>query len=122
MFYDAKPEIFLKARLLRNNETEAEKQLWKRLSNNQLNGLRFKRQHPIDKYIADFYCHQYKLIIEIDEVYHENQKQRELDQIRDKDMLELGLHVIRFSDTEIFHNINNVISNIRTYIDSKDLL
>lgn len=122
MFYGATPDIFLKARLLRANETKAEKALWKKLSNNQLNGLRFKRQHPIDKYIADFYCHKYKLVIEIDEAYHNNQKQHENDEIRDNVMIELGLHVIRFSDNEVFNNIDNVIDKITSYLNSKDQL
>jgi len=90
MFYGAKSEIFRRAKMLRNNETKAEKELWKKLSKNQLNGFRFKRQHPIDIYIVDFYCHAAKLVIEIDEAYHENPMQKEKDNQRSDQLANLG--------------------------------
>ena len=64
MFYGAKPEIFRRARMLRVKMTIEEKLLWNKLKDNQLS-FRFKPQHPIDIYIADFYCHALKLVIEI---------------------------------------------------------
>jgi very-short-patch-repair endonuclease len=66
MFYGATPEIFRKAKNLRNNLTFHEKKLWEELRGNKLHGLRFKSQHPIDQFIVDFYCHKLKLVIEID--------------------------------------------------------
>jgi very-short-patch-repair endonuclease len=65
MFYRAKNNTFEKANELRNNMTEAEKTIWERLNKSQL-GVRFKAQHPIDIFIADFYCHRCKLVIEVD--------------------------------------------------------
>jgi len=66
MYFGAKPEIFKLARELRKRETPSEKTLWSHLSRNQLLGLQFRRQHPINRFIADFYCPKIKLIIEID--------------------------------------------------------
>ena len=63
MFYNAPATIFENARLLRRNMTEAEKLLWKRLRKKQL-GVRFKAQHPIERFIADFYCHSARLVID----------------------------------------------------------
>ena len=65
MFYNAKPHIFEKAKVLRKNMTDAEIKLWKQLKGKKLLGLRFRPQHPIDIFIADFYCHQAKLVAEI---------------------------------------------------------
>ncbi len=73
MFYGAGPEIFAKAKILRQKMTTAEKLLWQRLKENQL-GYRFKPQHPIDIFIADFYCHALKLVIEVDGQIHDHQK------------------------------------------------
>lgn len=74
MFYGAKRSIFEKAKELRENMTVAEKQLWSRLNASQLN-VRFKRQHPIDIFIADFYCHKFKLVVEVDGEYHNDEDQ-----------------------------------------------
>ena len=73
MFYGAKRKIFERAKELRENMTDAEKILWTRLKSNQL-GVRFKSQHPINIFIVDFYCHKYKLVIEVDGDYHKEQK------------------------------------------------
>jgi very-short-patch-repair endonuclease len=66
MFFGAKPSLFKLAKQLRKEETEAEKILWSRINRNQMNGLQFRRQHPINIFIADFYCAKIKLVIEID--------------------------------------------------------
>ncbi len=59
MFYNASPEIFQKTEMLRKNMTKAEMILWGRLRKNQL-GVRFKAQHPIERFIVDFFCHKAK--------------------------------------------------------------
>ena len=74
MFYGAKRSIFQNAKELREKMTGAEIQLWSRLNKSQL-GVRFKRQHPIDIFIADFYCHKYKLVVEVDGEYHNDEDQ-----------------------------------------------
>lgn len=76
MFYGASPNSFDKAKLLRNNMTEAEKILWEKLKNRNIFKARFRRQHPIGIFIVDFYCHDYKLVIELDGEIHLNKEVR----------------------------------------------
>ena len=113
MFYKARPNIFRKAEELRNNMTEAEKLLWERLSNKQL-GVRFKAQHPIEYFIADFYCHSAKLVIELDGEIHNQQKEYDIG--REAEMKEYDIKVIRFTNHEVFENIEGVMERIREYL------
>jgi very-short-patch-repair endonuclease len=101
---------------LRKNGTKAEKILWQRLSNSQLNGLRFKRQHPISNFIADFYCHKCKLVIEIDGSYHEQDEQKKYDENRDQVMREFGLTILRFTNEDVIESLDEVISKIKVCI------
>jgi very-short-patch-repair endonuclease len=71
MYFGAKPDIFKLAKELRKAETEAEKILWSKLNRNQILNLQFRRQHPINIFIADFYCPKIKLVIELDGSIHE---------------------------------------------------
>ena len=107
MFFSALPNIFIKARWLRVHMTCEEKLLWKRLKNNKL-GVRFKAQHPIETYIADFYCHKLKLVVEIDGENHQGQKV--YDRQRTNYMDTLGIRTIRFQNQEVRNNIENIIA------------
>src|SRR6476620_5961454 len=111
MFYGSFPITFANARKLRKEMTDAEKILWACLSKNQLNGVRFRKQHPVGDYIADFYCHEFKLVIEVDGKIHDNQK--EYDDMRDRELGALGLKVIRFTNAEVVANIEGVLGKIR---------
>lgn len=106
---------FWKSKRLRKNETEAEKLLWDKLKNNQLGGFKFRRQHPISLYIADFYCHKLKLVIEIDGGYHYSKEQIPKDEERTKILEFNGVNVIRFSNNEVLSNIDNVLNEIKKY-------
>jgi very-short-patch-repair endonuclease len=97
LFYGANRSIFQSAEILRKNMTASEKILWGQLNKKQL-GVRFKAQQPIDIFIADFYCHKFKLVIEIDGEIHETQK--EYDEGRTAVLERFGLTVIRFSNYE----------------------
>ena len=110
MYFRANPGIFKNARLLRKNMTEAEKVSWEKLSNKQLLGLRFRRQHPIDIFIADFYCHQARLVIEIDGPIHNDKE--EYDNGREADIEKFGLKILRFTNKEILSDIDKVLSII----------
>lgn len=112
MFYGAKSEIFEAARILRDNMTEAEKVLWFSLQKNKILGLRFKSQHPIDKFIADFYCHRLKLVIEVDGEIHNNTKNKEYDIGREAEIEKFGIKVIRFSNKEVIENNKETIQKI----------
>ena len=113
MFYNATPEIFRKAEELRNKMTEAEKFLWEELKNNKF-GVRFKAQHPIENFIVDFYCHTYKLVIEIDGKIHDFQKS--YDKGREAEIEKYGIKILRFSNNEVLNNMGSVISSIENFI------
>lgn len=108
---------FLKAKMLRINQTPAELIVWDKLKNNQIKGLKFRRQHPINVFIADFYCHKCKLVIEIDGKYHDFTEQKNKDDNRTKELNALGLTVIRFTNTQVENEINDVIQTIKDKID-----
>jgi len=118
MHFDANGDIFKKAQELRENETFAEKLLWKKLSDNQL-GVKFRRQHPIKWFIADFYCHKAKLIIEVDGGIHYEKQQKEYDEGRDLELKALGIEVLRFDNIEIQQNLTDVIEKIKLYLTLK---
>lgn len=107
--------IFKRAEELRKNQTEDEKLLWSYIKSNQL-GVRFKRQHPIWMYIADFYCHELKLIIELDGSVHLQKAVMENDKIRVKDLKSFGIRVIRFTNRELRNEINITIDMIKEVI------
>jgi len=92
--------------------TEAEEILWKHLRNNKLNGLKFRRQHPLDIFIADFYCHQRKLIIELDGDIHDTLEQKEYDDGRTFELEEKGFTILRFRNEEVINDIENVLYKI----------
>lgn len=116
MFYGASPEIFKRAELLRKNQTPDEKLLWLHLKRSQL-GVRFKRQHPVWMYIADFYCHELKLVIEIDGSIHNLKEIMEHDMIRQKDIISFGIRVLRFKNKEIKADMTSVLDKIKAIIN-----
>ena len=118
MFYGAAPILFERARVLRRNETMAEKLLWASLSKKQL-GVKFRRQHPIDQFIADFYCHAQKLVIEVDGGIHKSREVRENDRLRDKQMLALNLRILRFSNAQVLNELEKVLSVISAEVKRK---
>ena len=112
MFYGANQSLFETAKGLRKNMTLAELILWKKLKDRKLFKVKFRRQHPIDIFIADFYCHEYKLVIEIDgEIHLENEK-KEYDLGRTTEMEKFGIRIIRFTNDQILFNMDNVINEI----------
>jgi len=119
MFYGAPASIFKKAAMLRGNPTSAEVKLWQRLKGNQVLGLRFKAQHPIDLYIADFYCHHAKVVIEIDGLNHGNKIQKFDDEIRTINLNDLGIEVIRFTNDEVNTSIESVIAKIVNVVSKR---
>ena len=116
MWKGASPEIFSKAQDLKSKMTNAELLLWNHLASNKFHNLKFRRQHPILKYIVDFYCHKLKLVIEIDGEYHESKEQIKKDNKRTEQLTFNGLHVIRFRNSQVENNIDKVLQNIEDYI------
>jgi len=99
-----------RARELRLSPTMAEEKLWARLRNRQLGGLKFRRQHPIGRYITDYYCAAKRLVVEIDGGIHA--AQRQADQDRSRELEALGCRVIRFSNQEIETEMERVLCEI----------
>lgn len=109
MHFNASPEIFKRAKALRMRMTPAESFLWERLSARKLNGLHFRRQHPIFKYILDFYCHKYRLAIELDGGIHELEDQKSRDIARENELKDLGIHILRFKNQMVIQEIEEVL-------------
>jgi len=115
MFYKADPLIFSNARELRNKLTSAEQIFWLRLKE-KFSKYKFRRQHPISIYIADFYCHKLKLVIEVDGSIHDSEEAKLNDEKRQNDLENLHLTVIRFTNDQIKNEIESVIETISSTI------
>jgi imidazole glycerol-phosphate synthase subunit HisF len=113
MHFGASAFTFQKAEEFRINMTEAEKILWDELRNKKLDGLKFRRQHPISRFIVDFYCHSLKLVIELDGSIHNETLVRENDLNRQAEIEALGIKVLRFKNMDVILNISKVITEIR---------
>src|SRR5690606_14257621 len=96
----------------------AEIRLWEELKSNKIDGYKFRRQHPIHKFIADFYCHKLKLIIEVDGKYHESEEQKISDLERSRLLTFQGIQVLRFTNEEVLNDIELVLKRIRKEIES----
>jgi very-short-patch-repair endonuclease len=105
-----------RAKELRKVMTPAEKILWERLRNRQLGGFKFRRQHPMGSFIADFYCAECKLVVEIDGNIHISQA--EADAERTAIIESFGYRVIRFRNAEVETNLQTVLNKILTKCNS----
>lgn len=109
-------------RNLRRNQTKSEAIIWQAVRNRKLNGKKFLRQHPIrfemDSgkrfFVADFYCHQKKLVVEIDGKIHLRQK--DYDELRTHIINALGIKVIRFRNEEVEENVEQVLERLRQHL------
>jgi type I site-specific restriction-modification system R (restriction) subunit/very-short-patch-repair endonuclease len=104
--------LLKEARELRKNQTSAEEVLWQLLRNRKLDNLKFRRQHQIGHYIVDFYCHERKLIVELDGAVHFTTERQKHDSTRDKYLTSSGFNIIRFRNDEVLNNIEDVLSKI----------
>ena len=110
------PYIIELSRKLRKEMTPAEKILWSKLRKKQLNGFSFRRQHSIGRYIADFYCHDLRLIVELDGDIHYETKEYDTD--RDEFLKASGYTDLRFQNDEILNSLDNVLDRIKKCIIS----
>lgn len=97
---------------LRSNSTDAEIILWSRIKNKQLGGYRFRRQHSIGPYIADFYCPKLKLVIELDGCQHNLEENIAYDKERTAYLNSLNIKVIRYWNNEVLTNLNGVLEDL----------
>ncbi len=110
--------LFERRKELRNKSTPEEILLWLQLKNSQT-GFKFRRQHSIGGYIADFYCPIKKLVVEIDGSQH--LKNKEYDEIRSTYFKGLGIKVIRFTNLEIATETQQVIKKIKEILNTTSL-
>ncbi len=96
---------------------EAEKKLWQHIRKKQL-GIKFRRQHGIGRYIADFYCSEHKLVIELDGDSHNSLEAQTYDKERNMFMRQVGLNVLRFTNQEVFTNIEGILEQIKEQMKS----
>jgi len=115
----AKKEIYEPLKLLalemRRNSTQAEAILWTGLERKQL-GVKFRRQHIIDKFIVDFYCIEKNLVIEVDGKVHDNQKEQDAE--RAQCLMELGCSIMRYNNDEVISDLEKVLTKIKEYLNN----
>ena len=103
-------EIDQRARELRHTPTPAEALLWARLRRHQLSGYKFRRQHPLGRFIADFCCPACRLIVELDGPIHRQQIQQDAERTRQFEAF--GYRILRFTNEQVLHDIDAVLSEI----------
>ena len=111
------PALKEKARELRNNSTKSEIHLWSLLKGKFEGKYDFHRQKPLDEYIADFYCHELQLVIEVDGITHDWEETQRKDFEKETRLNELKLNVLRFTDEEVLKHEESVLETIRNYIN-----
>jgi very-short-patch-repair endonuclease len=119
MFYGADSKTFGLARRMRREMTLAEMMIWKKLRDRNLFNTKFRRQHPVNIFIVDFYCHEYKLAIEIDGEVHQIEEIHEYDLNRSAELEKFGINVIRFTNDQVLNNIDIVILKIQELTNPK---
>jgi very-short-patch-repair endonuclease len=107
------------ARQMRHEPTSAEGLLWERLRDRQLSGHKFRRQSSVDRFIADFYCSNAALIIEIDGGIHQQQIEADLE--REQILSALGYRIIRFTNTQVLEQTNQVLQAILDAISQTEV-
>jgi very-short-patch-repair endonuclease len=109
---DSKPKTVSQARALRKRMTKAEVVLWSRLRRQVANGMRFRRQHPVGPYVADFACIEARLVVEIDGSSHEISAVREHDRKRTEFLQSRGWRVLRVTNEDVFKRLDDVVEGI----------
>ncbi|WP_154202477.1 endonuclease domain-containing protein [Ancylomarina sp. 16SWW S1-10-2] len=110
-----KPNLIEYRKKLRRRSTAAESTLWKTIKNKQIENLKFRRQHSIGNYIADFYCPEIRLIIELDGASHDNYLSEEKDIVRDRTLEEYNCTIIRFENRYVYEFLEEIIEAIKTH-------
>ncbi|MBI1294699.1 DUF559 domain-containing protein [bacterium] len=112
---DLSQPVQQRARSLRQEMTPAETRLWQHLRNRNLAGLKFRRQQPLGPFIADFYCAEHRLIVELDGAVHDQQQER--DAARTDYLHQHGYRVLRFRNEAVMVNLESVLAAIRDACD-----
>jgi very-short-patch-repair endonuclease len=113
------PKLKKLARHFRKNQTKAESILWQKLRRKQILNVQFYRQRPVGDYIVDFCCFKpIKLIIEIDGDSHYKKEANKKDKIREAKLKEMGFKILRFTNGDIYENLEGVLEKIYDIIKS----
>jgi len=105
------------ARNLRKEQTPEEAAAWEHLRNRKFMNLKFRRQHVIEGFVVDFYCHELHLAIEIDGAVHN--KQKDYDELRQMLIESEDIKFIRITNDEVHRDINILLDRIKGYVDFK---
>ncbi|RYF90774.1 MAG: DUF559 domain-containing protein, partial [Caulobacteraceae bacterium] len=116
---DARRGTISRARVLRSNTSLPEGLLWRRLRDRQLEGLRFRRQHPAGPYVLDFYCAAARLAVEVDGQHHHDEARKEHDAIRDRWLERQGIQVLRIPARVVLSNMDSAILTILGVIGAR---
>lgn len=116
LVYEVPAYLVKLTRVLRRRSTSAEALLWECLRDRRLLGAKFRRQHAIGRYVADFYCHETRLVIELDGASHTRQRQREYDALRDRELQRQGLRVLRLKDEVVLESPTRALQTIAQVI------
>jgi very-short-patch-repair endonuclease len=112
----SKASTFRNAKYLRQNTTETEETLWKFLRNRNLLRRKFRRQHPLGSFVADFYCHECRLVVEVDGGYHNLVDQQAYDKWRTEELAQMGISVIRFTNEQVQNSLREVLTEIKGHL------
>lgn len=106
---------------LRNLSSKAEQLLWIKLKDSRFLDLKFRRQHGIGRYVADFYCTKLRLVIELDGDSHFNEDAIEYDKIRTEYFTQQRITVVRFTNNDVYKNMNGVLESLQKFIEDHPL-
>ena len=101
------------ARKLRASATSAERRLWNGVRREQIGGFRFRRQVILNGFVVDFACYEARLVIEVDGATHSTDAERARDATRSAALTSQGYDILRFTNDDIFHNIDGALETIR---------
>jgi len=114
--YTNKSSTKERRRELRKNQTKVEKELWLKIRNRQL-GVKFRRQYNIDYYIVDFYCHELRLIIELDGYIHGEKANKEKDKKRENYLKNKGYSIIRYRNEQVKYKMESILQDLINIIN-----
>ena len=103
-------EVEQAARSMRGEPTRAEEVLWSALQKKQVAGLKFRRQHPVGRFVLDFYCPSHKLVVEVDGEVHDQQQERDAE--RTRVLQAYGYRVLRFRNEQVINDLPAVVRKI----------
>ena len=111
-------ELIARARKMRKNPTRAERMMWAKLRGKQLEGRKFRRQHVLQPYIVDFYCHAENLVVEVDGLSHSGPDKAVRDERRDQYLEDrYDVEILRFTDGEVIDDREGVVRKIAVVME-----